>query len=540
MEQGILPKKKYHLIRIFFILSFGIMAGVFCRQSMADASSGYMIRINKQANCVTIYQQKKNGYKPIKALVCSTGYATKLGTYSLGEKMRWHVLDGPCYGQYCTRIYGGVLFHSVWYTGQNNPATLSVSSYNKLGTTASHGCVRLTVAGAKWIYNHVPSGTKVVIYSAKNPGPLGKPKAIKLPYTCRWDPTDTGNPGNPWNKKKPVITGAKNLVIAYNSSYHIMKGIKAKNTTGFDAKALVKTKITYKGKKVAKINTKKPGKYKVTYMLTDEIGRKARANITVKVTPSKEKPTISGVKNLYVTSKSKLTKKLMLKSVTATQAGKKLASKYIKVTKKKIKKNVYKITYTVQNASIAAVVTAKAYIDKKAPVINGISNHATYRVEQSVKVNKTYAKGLIKSVSDNYTAVKVQNVSITITKLDNGARYQIIYKLKDQAGNQTTVKIYIIPTEFVTITGPSTLDISAEELGYTDDMSQNWLENKLRAYLLSNAGITARTYDNKNLTDQIEIVALNENGTLVYQVVFRVTDSQKHTATKQVLVKVIK
>ena len=117
---------------------------------------------------------------------------------------------------------------------------------------------------------------------------------------------------------------------------------------------------------------------------------------------------------------------------------------------------------------------------------------------------------------------------------------EIIYKLKDQAGNQTTVKIYIIPTEFVTITGPSTLDISAEELGYTDDMSQNWLENKLRAYLLSNAGITAKTYDNKNLTDQIEIVALNENGTLVYQVVFRVTDSQKHTATKQVLVKVIK
>ena len=98
------------LLKVVCMLAVGLAltAGLF--QASARAASGYVIKINKQANCVTIYKEDAKGeLKPVKALICSTGYATKLGTYSLGEKLRWHVLDGPCYGQYCTRIYGGVL-----------------------------------------------------------------------------------------------------------------------------------------------------------------------------------------------------------------------------------------------------------------------------------------------------------------------------------------------------------------------------------------------------------------------------------------------
>lgn len=530
---------KMNLLKMIFVLAMGVLLGIGCYQNSADAASSYLIKINKQANCVTIYKQKSNGsYKAVKALVCSTGYATKLGTYSLGEKMRWHTLDGPCYGQYCTRIYGGVLFHSVWYTGQNNPATLSISSYNKLGTTASHGCVRLTVAGAKWIYNNVPSGTKVIIYSSKNPGPLGKPKAIKLPYTYAWDPTDTDNPNNPWNKKKPKITGAKNCTVDFNSDFDVMKGIKATNTTGFNAKSLVKTKITYRGKKVSKVDTKTPGKYKVTYSLTDEIGRKASAKITVKVTAKKAKPKITGVKNLYVTAKKKLTKSYMLKGVVVKQSGKKLSSKYIKVKLKKVKTNVYKITYTAQRASVPVVATAKAYVDKKAPVIKGITNNSSYRVDKSVTINKTYARSLIKSVSDNFSSLKASDVTVVVTKMNAGAKYKVVYTLKDDAGNKTVVTIYLIPTEFVTISGPSTLEISAATLGCDENTSSTQLQNKLRAYLLNNAGITAKTYDNKDITSNLE-VTLTENSTKVYTAVFTVSDASKHTASKTIQVKVL-
>ncbi|MCG0277681.1 MAG: L,D-transpeptidase [Thermanaeromonas sp.] len=34
----------------------------------------------------------------------------------------------------------------------------------KLGTPASHGCVRLEVDNAKWIYDYIPPGTPVYIH----------------------------------------------------------------------------------------------------------------------------------------------------------------------------------------------------------------------------------------------------------------------------------------------------------------------------------------------------------------------------------------
>ena len=38
---------------------------------------------------------------------------------------------GPSYGQYCTRIVNGILFHSLPYDKQN-PYTLQTSEFNNL------------------------------------------------------------------------------------------------------------------------------------------------------------------------------------------------------------------------------------------------------------------------------------------------------------------------------------------------------------------------------------------------------------------------
>lgn len=440
----------------FFVI--GMLLLSFCvnlSDTRVSAASTYQIKINKQQNCVTIYKLDGQGkYKPVKAMVCSTGWATQTGTYSLGEKMRWHVLDGPCYGQYCTRIYGGVLFHSVWYTGQNNPGTLSVSSYNKLGTTASHGCVRLCVADAKWIYDNVPSGTPVIIYNSSNPGPLGKPEAIKIPYSTPWDPTDIWSSGNPWNKKKPVISGAKDQTVDYNSSFDVLKGVKATNTTGFDATKRLKTSITYHGTKVKKVDTRKPGTYRVTYKLKDEIGRKAQKTVKIKVTAEKQAPKISGVEDLFVKKKSALTKNYALKNVTVTQSGKKLDKKYIQVKYKKMKKDVYRVTYLAQNASEQVKAVAKAYVDSKAPVITGVENGASYPVDSTQIVDESYARGLIQ-VSDNVSKLTVKDVAVAITYEEAAGRYQITYTVTDQAGNKTKVSIYLTVTVAQPVSGPA-------------------------------------------------------------------------------------
>lgn len=153
--------------------------------------SSYVIKVNKKKNCVTVYAKDgKNGYIiPVKAFPCSAGYATPITTARTPAKYRWHRLNGNCYGQWCTRIKQGYLFHSVMY-GRTKNTSLSVRNYNKLGRTASHGCIRLRAGDAKWIYENCRLKTKVIIYNSSNPGPLGKPSAVKLPKWHRWDPTD--------------------------------------------------------------------------------------------------------------------------------------------------------------------------------------------------------------------------------------------------------------------------------------------------------------------------------------------------------------
>lgn len=170
--------------------------------------TSYYIKVNYGAQVVTIYKKDADGNYtvPVKAMVCSTGNATpKSGVYSIPARWEWLRLQGYVWGHYSTQIKGNILFHSVPYLKKGDPASLEYWEYDKLGTYASAGCVRLTVQDAKWIYNNCAKGTQVEFYSSSNPGPLGKPSAKKIssyPDNLRnWDPTDS-NENNPWKTYK--------------------------------------------------------------------------------------------------------------------------------------------------------------------------------------------------------------------------------------------------------------------------------------------------------------------------------------------------
>lgn len=176
------------------------------QQSASDKTEfPYYIKINRKQNCITIYTSDENGEYtvPYKAMICSTGLynATPRGTFHLSTKYLWRELYGKVYGQYATRITGGVLFHSVPYYKKSKSA-LCTEKYNKLGQQASMGCVRLTVEDAKWIADNCPSGTTVEIYDDDDPGPLGKPEAALIDTDSPnkgWDPTDP-DVENPWHQ----------------------------------------------------------------------------------------------------------------------------------------------------------------------------------------------------------------------------------------------------------------------------------------------------------------------------------------------------
>ena len=175
-------------------------------KKVTSAADKYYIKVNYGAQVVTVYTKDSNGKYtvPVKAMVCSTGrYTPTSGTYRTLGKGNWWPLMGDVYGQYSTWICGDILFHSVPYLKSGDKSSLEYWAYDQLGQRVSMGCVRLTVADARWIYNNCPVGTQVEFYSSSNPGPLGKPSTKKISsapsYVRGWDPTDPDS-RNPWPK----------------------------------------------------------------------------------------------------------------------------------------------------------------------------------------------------------------------------------------------------------------------------------------------------------------------------------------------------
>lgn len=70
------------------------------------------------------------------------------------EKADRYIFDGT--GAMVT----GWLNDGVWYY-LDGSGTLQDG---RVGIPLSHGCVRLEIANAKWIYDNIPAGTHVVVY----------------------------------------------------------------------------------------------------------------------------------------------------------------------------------------------------------------------------------------------------------------------------------------------------------------------------------------------------------------------------------------
>ncbi len=179
-----IKKKQYY---------FDPVTGQLSKDNEVDASKltgAWRIEVNRKGCFVVVYR----GDTEVKAFVCSTaidGVSTPTGTFYIQDKLRWHELNGPSYGQYCSHILPDILFHSVPNLRPNDNHSLESDQYNKLGKPASGGCIRLTVKSAKYLYDHCPIGTKVIISdSVKKPKKVKIEQAPKIPLSQNYDPTD--------------------------------------------------------------------------------------------------------------------------------------------------------------------------------------------------------------------------------------------------------------------------------------------------------------------------------------------------------------
>lgn len=238
----------------------------------------YYIKVNRQANCVTIYTQDEDGAYtiPVKAMVCSVGVdnRTPLGIGKITDKYQWRLLFGNTYGHYSVRFNGHILFHSVPYMATSND-TLKEGQFNLLGQPASLGCIRLCVADAKWIYDNCGKGTVVEVYDSPDPGPLGKPSMPQIssdsPYKG-WDPTDP-NEENPWLHGAVEIHGVQDVTVETGAMVDLLAGVSATDADG------LKIDVTVTGT----VNYNIPGNYEVTYSATGVLGETVTETATVTI-----------------------------------------------------------------------------------------------------------------------------------------------------------------------------------------------------------------------------------------------------------------
>lgn len=102
---------------------------------------------------------------PVREFICSSGEngsETPTGTFTVEDRgtsfYNPKVQEGA---YYWTRFYKSYLFHSVPFDKNRE---MEPQEAAKLGTPASHGCIRLETEDAKWIYDHIPKGTEVVVH----------------------------------------------------------------------------------------------------------------------------------------------------------------------------------------------------------------------------------------------------------------------------------------------------------------------------------------------------------------------------------------
>lgn len=101
-------------------------------------------------NWILLYQWVSTIGKPSTPTIKGTFYVNGRKPYFGSDTYRV---------KYATRIRGSYYYHSVLFDAQGNEII-----DDRLGMALSHGCVRLAVENAQWIYDNILDSTTIIIY----------------------------------------------------------------------------------------------------------------------------------------------------------------------------------------------------------------------------------------------------------------------------------------------------------------------------------------------------------------------------------------
>lgn len=130
-----------------------------------QSKTNYLILVNIKDRHVNIYKGQKGNWQRIKDFACSPGAPetpTIKGIGKIYRKGYYFDSEGDrCF--YYSAFNGPYYFHSVlYYPTKDNLPTKIVDG--RVGLFLSHGCVRLEINNAKYIYDNIPINTAVVTF----------------------------------------------------------------------------------------------------------------------------------------------------------------------------------------------------------------------------------------------------------------------------------------------------------------------------------------------------------------------------------------
>ena len=280
------------------------------------------------------------------------------------------------------------------------------------------------------------------------------------------------------------------------------------------------------------VDTTKPGKYEVTYKVTDSGGASHVKTIKVTVNPKMEP--INAAPIIEAEDKTLTVGDAFdpMADVTATDAEDGNLTDKIEILNNEVdttKPGKYEVTYKVtDNKGASYTKTITVTVNPKMEVINAIP---TIKAEdKTITVGDTFdpkADVTAEDVEDGNLTDKIEVLKNEVDTTKAG-KYEVTYKVTDRKGASRTKTITVtVNPKMEPLNEAPTIDVTDKEITVGDKFDPK-------------DGVTAKDKEDGNLTDKIEILknTVDPSKPGVYEVTYKVTDSKGASCTKTIKVTV--
>ena len=280
------------------------------------------------------------------------------------------------------------------------------------------------------------------------------------------------------------------------------------------------------------VDTTKPGKYEVTYKVTDSGGASHVKTIKVTVNPKMEP--INAAPIIEAEDKTLTVGDAFdpMADVTVTDAEDGNLTDKIEILNNEVdttKPGKYEVTYKVTDSKGASYTkTITVTVNPKMEVLNAIP---TIKAEdKTITVGDTFdpkADVTAEDVEDGDLTDKIEVLKNEVDTTKAG-KYEVTYKVTDRKGASRTKTITVtVNPKMEPLNEAPTIDVTDKEITVGDKFDPK-------------DGVTAKDKEDGNLTDKIEILknTVNPSKPGVYEVTYKVTDSKGASCTKTIKVTV--